>query len=607
MSLKNNKNNIVCSGYQTIMRTNLCGEINKSFAGKEVTLCGWVSSRRDHGKLIFIDLRDFSGVIQLVFDPNFDIQPYNTAKDIRSEYVVSIKGEVKERSKDTINPELATGEVEIVVSKIKIFNKSKTPPFTIEKKENIDEITRLKYRYLDLRSQDMQKNLRLKHDVIVSTRQYLNSKGFVEIETPILAKSTPEGARDFLVPSRLNTGKFYALPQSPQLFKQILMFSGFDRCYQIARCFRDEDLRSDRQPEFTQIDLEMSFVGIDDVINITDGLIYSIFNEVLNEEIKLPIERIGWKECMEKYGTDKPDMRFELLIKDISNIFKNSKVKIFKDVLDNKGIIKSLVVDDFSKFTRKELDNLVDLAKKNGAGGLAWIKIEKDMSFQSPIAKFITESEKRDLIESLNLKEKNLLLIVADEFIKTCSVLGIIRNYLGNKLKLIKSSEHKFIWVCDFPLFVWNDMEKRLSPSHHPFTRPDEETSKFLDSNPLEVMSMAYDIVLDGREIGGGSIRIDDINLQRKIFELLKIDTERIEENFGFFLRSLDYGVPPHGGIAIGLDRLAMLIGGLDSIREVIAFPKTQSASCMLTDSPSKVSREQLKEAHIDVIEEKKE
>jgi aspartyl-tRNA synthetase len=306
MSLKNNKNNIVYNDYQTIMRTNLCGEINKSFAGKEVTLCGWVSSRRDHGKLIFIDLRDFSGVIQLVFDPNFDIQPYNTAKDIRSEYVISVKGEVKKRTRDTINPELATGEVEIVASKIKIFNKSKTPPFTIEKKENIDEITRLRYRYLDLRSQDMQKNLRLKHDVIISTRQYLNSKGFVEIETPILAKSTPEGARDFLVPSRLNTGKFYALPQSPQLFKQILMFSGFDRCYQIARCFRDEDLRSDRQPEFTQIDLEMSFIGIDDVINLTDGLIYSIFKEVLNEEIKLPIEKISWKESMEKYGTDKP-------------------------------------------------------------------------------------------------------------------------------------------------------------------------------------------------------------------------------------------------------------------------------------------------------------
>jgi len=538
MSLKNNKNNIVCSDYQTIMRTNLCGEINKSFAGKEVTLCGWVSSRRDHGKLIFIDLRDFSGVIQLVFDPNFDIQPYNTAKDIRNEYVISVKGEVKERSKDTVNPELATGEVEIEASKIKIFNKSKTPPFTIEKKENIDEITRLKYRYLDLRSQDMQKNLRLKHDVIVSTRQYLNFKGFVEIETPILAKSTPEGARDFLVPSRLNTGKFYALPQSPQLFKQILMFSGFDRCYQIARCFRDEDLRSDRQPEFTQIDLEMSFIGIDDVINLTDGLIYSIFKEVLNEEIKLPIEKISWKESMEKYGTDKPDMRFELLIRDISNIFKNSKVKIFKNVLDNKGIIKSLVVDDFSKFTRKELDNLVDLAKKNGAGGLAWIKIEKDMSFQSPIAKFITESEKRDLIESLNLKEKNLLLIVADEFIKTCSVLGVIRNYLGNKLKLIKRGGHKFIWVCDFPLFMLDDTGKRLSPSHHPFTKPDEKTSKFLDSDPLKVMSMAYDIVLDGKEIGGGSIRIDDINLQRKIFKLLKIDTEKIEENFGFFLRS---------------------------------------------------------------------
>ncbi len=588
--------------YKTAMRTNLCGDIDKSFIGKEITLCGWVNRRRDHGRLIFIDLRDFSGIIQLVFDPKFNADSYNTAKKIRSEYVISVTGDVRRRTDNTVNPELATGEIEIIIRKIKIFSISKTPPFMLGKRGSVDETTRLAYRYIDLRSEEMQKNLRLKHEVVVSTRKYLNYKGFVEIETPILAKSTPEGARDFLVPSRLNPGKFYALPQSPQLFKQILMFSGFDRCYQIARCFRDEDLRADRQPEFTQIDIEMSFVKADDVIKIIEGLIKNIFKEVLEKKIAIPLERISWKESMEKYGTDKPDTRFGLLLKDISDVFKNGEVKVFKDALRSGGTVKSLVVDDFSKFTRKELDDLVDIAKKCGVGGLAWIKVEKDMDLKSPIAKFISESEKDNLIKTLNLKEKNLLLIVADRFIKTCQTLGVIRNHLGDKLNLIDRSKYKFVWICDFPLFEWDDKENRLSPTHHPFTRPDNKTLKFLESDPLKVMSLAYDIVLNGEEIGGGSIRIDDIDLQKKIFKLLKIDSKKIEENFGFFLRSLNYGTPPHGGIAIGLDRLVMLIGGLETIREVIAFPKTQSAVCMLTESPSPVSRQQLKEVSIDII-----
>ena len=588
--------------YKTEMRTNLCGEVDKSFVGKELTLCGWVNRRRDHGRLIFIDLRDFSGIIQLVFDPKFDADSYNTAKKIRNEYVISITGEVRRRTEDTVNPELATGKIEIIARKIKILSRSKTPPFILGKRDSVDETTRLAYRYIDLRSEEMQKNLRLKHDVVVSTREYLNSKGFVEVETPILAKSTPEGARDFLVPSRLNPGKFYALPQSPQLFKQILMFSGFDRCYQIARCFRDEDLRADRQPEFTQIDIEMSFVKVEDVIKIIDGLIKNIFREVLEKEIVIPLERINWKESMEKYGTDKPDTRFGLLLEDISDVFKNGEVKVFSDAIRSGGTVKSLVVDDFSKFTRKELDDLVEMAKKCGVGGLAWVKVEKGRNLKSPIAKFISESEKDNLIKTLNLKEKNLLLIVADKFVKTCRTLGVIRSYLGNKLNLIDKEKYKFVWIYDFPLFEWNDNENRLSPTHHPFTKPNCKTLKFLESDPLKVMSLAYDIVLNGEEIGGGSIRIDDIDLQKKIFKLLKIDAKKVEENFGFFLRSLKYGIPPHGGIAIGLDRLVMLIGRLETIREVIAFPKTQSAVCMLTGSPSSVSRQQLKEVSIDII-----
>ena len=593
--------------FKTSMRTDLCGEIKKGLKGKDVVLCGWVNKRRDHGKLIFIDLRDFSGMVQLVFDPNKNKSSYEVAKDIRNEYVIKVKGKVRMRSKDTINLAIPTGEVEILVEEITIFNRSKTPPFMLGNREKIDENKRLKYRYIDLRNAEMQENMRLRHNITAAARQYLNSQGFLEIETPIMAKSTPEGARDFLVPSRLNPGKFYALPQSPQLFKQILMISGFDRCYQIARCFRDEDLRSDRQPEFTQIDLEMTFVEADDVMKIIEGLFSHIFKKFLNKEIKLPFKRIKWKESMELYGTDKPDLRFGLTINDISDIFKESNIKIFSDVLKNKGCIKCIVVDDASGMTRKELDDLVEMAKKNGAGGLVWIRVGENKSLQSPISKFLSDSERAGLINNLKLKERNLVLIVADEFLKSCSVLGILRKYLGSRLDIINKDQFNFIWVCDFPLFEWDENEKKLAPMHHPFTAPDEDTKKFLDSDPLKVNSLVYDIVLNGEEIGGGSIRINDIDLQKKIFKVLNLDEESVKKNFGFFIRSLEYGAPPHGGIALGMDRMVMMLANLGSIREVIAFPKTQSAVCLLTDSPSSVSKEQLKEISIDVIKDSKE
>ncbi len=598
---------MINSVYKTRMRTNLCGEINKEFAGKEVTLSGWVGRRRDHGKLIFLDLRDFSGIVQLVLNPNINKIPYTIAKDIRSEYVIKISGKVTNRSKDTINPSIPTGEVEIVVKDIKIFSKAKTPPFLLEDRNKVEENTRLKYRYIDLRTRQMQENIRLRHNVTEATRKYFNSKGFLEIETPIIAKSTPEGARDFLVPSRMNPSKFYALPQSPQLFKQILMFSGFDRCYQIARCFRDEDLRADRQPEFTQIDMEMTFVEADDVMEIMEGLFSHIFKEVFNKKIKLPFKRISWKDSMEMYGTDKPDLRFDLPIKDISSLFKNSGIKIFKDVLKNNGAVKSIVVSDYLDFTRKDLGHLVEMARKCGAGGLVWIKIDENMDLQSPISKFLSNTEKEGLIKALSLKEKNLLLIVADKFITASQTLGMIRKHLARKLKLIREDEFNFVWVYDFPLFEWDENEKRITPVHHPFTKPDENTAGYLDSEPLKVNSMAYDIVLNGEEIGGGSIRINDVNLQKKVFKILKLDEKKIRENFGFFIRALDYGAPPHGGIAIGMDRLIMLLAKVESIREVIAFPKTQSAVCMLTDSPSSVTDEQLKEVSINIIEEDRE
>ncbi len=589
--------------FRTAYRSNLCGLLKAEDADKKVMLCGWVGKRRDHGKLIFVDLRDFSGVIQLVFDPSFAKDAYESAKEIRTEYAIQIEGIIKPRSDETVNNDIATGNIEISVSKLVIFNTSKTPPFNLDDRESIDEFTRLRYRFIDLRTAEMQDNIRLKNKIMYAARNFLQSNGFIEVETPILGKSTPEGARDFLVPSRLNPNKFYALPQSPQLFKQILMFSGFDRIFQLARCFRDEDLRADRQPEFTQIDLEMSFVRQEDVTTLIEMLIRDIMKTVLDKETEIPFKKLTWEESMSQYGSDKPDTRFELKIKDISDLFKNSGVKIFKDVLQSGGVIKCLLLENSDDFSRKDLDQFVETARKNGAGGLLWIKIDENLDFQSPVAKFLSEKEKSELVSHLSLKPKNLILIVSDRFETACLVLGILRNQIGRKLKLVNEDLFDFLWVYDFPLFEWDQKEKKYKSMHHPFTKPSEETVKYIDEDPLKVKSVSYDIILNGNELGGGSIRINNIDLQTRILKLLNVDLEKAKENFGFFLNAMEYGTPPHGGIALGLDRFAMLLGGLKSIREVIAFPKTQSAFDIMTETPSVVSAEQLKELHIKAVE----
>ncbi len=590
--------------YRTKMRSNLCSGVSKDFINRKVSVCGWVNKRRDHGKLIFIDLRDFSGIVQIVLDPKYSMRAYTEGKKVRNEYVLQATGTVRKRSDETINPSIKTGDVEIIISDISILSESKTPPFMLEHSERVDENTRLKYRYIDLRTEKMQRSLRLRSKINEVTREFFSSNGFVEIETPILAKSTPEGARDFLVPSRINPGKFYALPQSPQLFKQILMFSGFDRVYQIARCFRDEDLRADRQPEFTQIDLEMTFVEVDDVINIIEGLFENIFKKVLDKKIGTPFKRISWNESMEHYGTDKPDIRYELKINDITGIFSKSGLKIFNRVIDSGGFIKCIVVPEYNKLARKDLDELVDIAKSSGADGLAWIKINDDGSMQSPIAKFLSDNEKKALINTLSLKKNNIILVVAGNFKTACGVLGELRIHLAKKMGLAKKDDYKIVWVYDFPLFEWDEKEKRLSPVHHPFTSPDSKSIKILEDEPLKARSLAYDIIINGQEIGGGSIRINNASLQQKIFKLLNINKKTIKENFGFLIEALSYGAPPHGGIALGMDRLIMILSGLDTIRDVIAFPKTQSGMGLLTGSPSDVKKEQLDEVFIKTISE---
>lgn len=584
-----------------LKRTHTCGELTESFQGQSVVLNGWVNKWRDHGGLLFIDLRDRYGVTQIVFDPSQNNQIYNLAKKLRTEFVIAVEGVVELRPKESINPVIPTGKIDIVASKLQILNKAKTTPFEISENIDINEELGLTYRYLALRCQKLQKNLLLRSKVYQSVRNYLNQHHFAEIETPMLMKSTPEGARDFLVPSRNYKGKFYALPQSPQTYKQLLMISGFDRYFQIVKCFRDEDLRRDRQPEFTQIDIEMSFVSEDDVMNIAGGLVAAVFKDVLSVELELPIPVLTYKEAFESYGNDKPDLRFDMKINKLNPIFAETKFQVFKNIISEEGHIAGLVIPGGSEFPRNRIDRLIDEAKKYGAHGLAYLKYQKN-EFSAGISKFLSEQEKTGLIKTLSIKENDLLIIVAGNYEMTYSVLGQLRLDLGAELNLQDRLQYKFTWIVDFPLLEFSEEENRYVARHHPFTSPKADQKKLLDTNPQKAVARAYDLVLNGSEIAGGSIRIHTRDMQRKMFEVLKINEEEAENKFGFLMEALEYGAPPHGGIAFGLDRLAMILAGSDSIRDVIAFPKTSSGLSLMDQAPSEVNNNQLKELHLKVL-----
>ena len=582
-------------------KTHSCGELRKNDIGKEITLMGWAQSRRDHGGLIFIDLRDREGISQIVFDPRDSTEAHKKAHIIKNEYVLAVKGKIVSRLAGSENPNMLTGGIEIKAKQVKILNISDTLPFNIDEKIEINDNLRLKYRYLDLRQSKMQKNLRLRHQVCMEIRNHLNSKSFLDVETPFLTKSTPEGARDYIVPSRVNPGKFYALPQSPQLFKQLLMVAGIEKYFQIVRCFRDEDLRADRAPEFTQLDIEMSFVDRDDIFNLVEEMFACLFNKLFNIKTKIPFVKMDYQEAISRYGTDKPDLRFGMEIINFNEIFVESSFKTFKEVIKNKGEICAIKVESDEEFSRKKLDDLQLFITSFGAKGLSYIKIKEGKDFQSSIAKFLSPEEIEKVKIKTNANPGNLILIVADQGEVVYEALGNLRLKLANDLKLINHNEkeYNFLWVTNFPLLKYNPEEKRHEAIHHPFTAPVDEDIKLLENNPLKVRSKAYDLVLNGNEIGGGSIRIHNNDLQKIIFRLLGINDKQAEQKFGFLLQALKYGAPPHGGIAFGMDRLVMLLAGVRSIREVIAFPKTQKATCLLTDAPSEVDQEQLKELHI--------
>lgn len=581
-----------------INRTHTCGELRKKDIGQKVTLMGWVHKRRDHGGLIFIDLRDRDGLTQVVFNPAVDPIAHEKAHELRAEYVLSIEGNVNLRPEGTENQNLPTGGIEVLANRMDILNISKPLPFMIEDDTDVAENLRLKYRFLDLRRPALQKNLILRHKVTKAVRGLLDRNGFVDIETPFLTRSTPEGARDYLVPSRVNPGFFYALPQSPQLFKQLLMVAGFDRYYQIVKCFRDEDLRADRQPEFTQIDLEMSFVDRGDVMNLTEELMGCIFRETIEVEIDRPFQRLSYQESLDRFGTDKPDLRYDLELKDVSDIVKDSGFKVFTDAIRNGGKVKGLNAKGLSELSRKEIDEFTDKSKDYGAKGLAWIKVT-DKGFESPIGKFFSNEHLRAISERLAAENSDILFFVADTPAIVAEVLGRLRADLALRLNLISKDEYRFVWILDFPLLEYNEDEKRFEPMHHPFTSPFEEDLPLLEKEPSKVRAKAYDIVLNGHEIGGGSIRIHRKDVQQKMFKAISLGDEEARVKFGFLLDALEYGAPPHGGIALGLDRLVMIMAGTDTIRDVIAFPKTQKATCQLTEAPADVSKDQLKELHI--------
>ncbi len=587
-----------------LKRTLYIGELNNNFIGKEVIVSGWVLRRRDHGGVIFIDLRDRTGLLQIVFEEGIDPKIHDLANSIRIEYVISVKGLIRKRPPGMENPKIPTGEIELVATDVEILNTSKTPPFPMDEDlSEVSEAIRLKYRYLEMRALNGLNPFIFRHKVNQTIRKFLDNKGFLEIETPFLTKSTPEGARDYLVPSRLYPGKFYALPQSPQLFKQILMIAGIDKYYQIVKCFRDEDLRADRQPEFTQLDIEMSFVDENDIMDIIEELLAYLFKETLNITLETPFPKLSYETALRDYGTDRPDIRFDMKLKDLSYLFKDTSFKVFRNTLESGGIIKGLKAP--ANFSRKELDDLTKFAQELGAKGLAWIKYDKNANsfekkWSSPIVKFFEKSVLEKLEEIFNpLEEFATFFFVADKEDIVNFILSELRNHLAKKLGLIPENKFSFVWIIDFPLFEWDEEENRLVSVHHPFTHPKEEDISFLETDPLKVKSRAYDIVLNGVEIGGGSIRIHKRELQEKIFKLLNISPEEAQEKFGFLLTALEYGAPPHGGIAFGLDRLIMLMLGKKSIREVIPFPKTQRAQCLLTGAPSEVRIEQILELHL--------
>ena len=572
-------------------RTHHCNELGLQDVGQEVCLMGWVQYRRDHGGLIFIDLRNREGLTQIVFDPQVNKDALEKGHVLRTEYVLAIKGEVRKRPEDMVNPNLATGDIEVAVKEFKLLNISRTPPFLIEDRVDVSENLRLKYRYLDLRRPKLAQNIILRSKAAQSVRNFLNESGFVEVETPVLTRSTPEGARDFLVPSRLNQGNFYALPQSPQLFKQLLMCAGFDRYFQIVKCFRDEDLRADRQPEFTQIDIEMSFVEEDDVMAMAEGLMARLFKDTLGIDLKTPFERMSYAQAIADYGLDKPDLRFGLTLKDVTDIVRGSEFRLFARA----ELVKAMSVPQGAVLSRKEIDDLTDFVRIYGAQGLAWIKIKED-TWQSPIAKFLSQEERDGLTRALDLKPGDIVFFQAGPKEVVNTALGYLRLKLGERFQLIPQDTFSFVWITDFPLLEWDEDEKRWVARHHPFTSPQPGHLEKLNQDPANALARAYDLVLNGHEIGGGSIRIHSQDTQREMFKALGIEEQEAEEKFGFLLNALEYGAPPHGGIAFGFDRIVMLLTGARSIRDVIAFPKTQKASCLLTDAPSQVSSRQLRE-----------
>ncbi|QTQ07309.1 aspartate--tRNA ligase [Macrococcoides canis] len=580
-------------------RTTYCGLVTESYIGQEIILKGWVQKRRDLGGLIFIDLRDREGLVQIVFNPDFSKDALAVAETIRSEYVIEVHGKVTMRDEAVINPKIKTGKVEVQVSEVTIINKSETPPFQIEAETDSSEDVRLKYRYLDLRREPLANTFKMRHQITRAVRNYLDESGFYEVETPVLTKSTPEGARDYLVPSRVQEGEFYALPQSPQIFKQLLMIGGFDKYYQIVKCFRDEDLRADRQPEFTQIDIEMSFVDQEDVMAMNEGMLKRIMKDVKGIDIVTPFPRMTYEEAMRDYGIDKPDTRFDMKLVTLNELASKMEFKVFKGAVEDGGAVKAIVVKGASdKYSRKDIDALQEYAKIYGAKGLAWVKVTED-GLNGPIAKFFEESHVTELLAESKAQTGDLILFVADKWSVVNASLANLRNKLGKDLGLIDDNKFNFLWVTDWPLFEYDEELDRYFAAHHPFTAPKKEHRELLKTDKEKVQANAYDVVLNGYELGGGSIRIHDQEMQQEMFEALGFSNEEAQEQFGFLMDAFKYGAPPHGGIALGLDRMVMLLSGRSNLRDVIAFPKTASATCLLTDAPGKVDDKQLEELHI--------